>query len=90
MFIFSLLLNISISKAAVFLWSNKKLEISPLQPFTMEQFSNLTKELGDPEVYYFRSSSRIPPDIKDIIHGYYSAYVPNGDIDIELSTGINK
>lgn len=87
-FLFPIFLNICTAKAAVFLWSNKRLEISPLQSFTKEQFSNLTKELDNPEVYYFRSS-RISPNIKDVIDGYYSAYIPNGDITVEESIGKN-
>lgn len=84
--LFPIFSYICTAKAAVFLWSNKKVEISPLQTFTKEQFSNLTKELDNPEVYYFRSS-RISPNIRDIIDGYYSAFVPNGDFNIEGSIG---
>ncbi|KAJ8931792.1 hypothetical protein NQ314_015248 [Rhamnusium bicolor] len=87
-YIFSILLNIYVSNGEIFLWSNKKLEISPLRPFKMEQFSNLIKELDNPEVYIFKSPSRVSPDIKEITDGYYSAYIPNGDINVQNATDL--
>ncbi|KAJ8920174.1 hypothetical protein NQ315_011835 [Exocentrus adspersus] len=76
-------LNVYTSDAAVFLWSNKKLQISPLRRFAEEEFLNLTRELDNPDVYYFRSPSRVSPGLKEVIEGYYSAYIPNGDIAVE-------
>ncbi|CAG9760515.1 unnamed protein product [Ceutorhynchus assimilis] len=80
--------------AAIIVWSNKKVEISPLLPFDDEDFENLVKKLDVNKVYVFKVGLKsrnavIPKNLKEVIDPFYSSYNPNGNIGtskaIELS-----
>lgn len=83
-----LITNIYLAQTAILLWSNKQLNISPLQEFTDTDFENLLENLDNPDVYIFKNPSNdLSPSIRDVIHNYYSAYNPNGNINFENATG---
>ncbi|CAG9819197.1 unnamed protein product [Phaedon cochleariae] len=86
--IFLVFLNIFYSNAAVFLWSNQHILISPLQSFTSEDFSKLIASLSDPEVYIFRSPVVLSDDFKVVKEGFYSTYNPNASLDPENVTDL--
>lgn len=83
-----LLINIYVAQSAILLWSNKKLNISPLKPFNDDDFENLIDNLENPYVYIFKNpTNELSPNLKYALQNFYSAYNPNGDISSENATG---
>lgn len=72
--------------AAVLLWSDQEIRISPLQQFTIKDLIKLMENLEKPDVHIFQSPSQISPVFKEILSGYYSAFSPNGQIESENIT----
>nr|CAI5820081.1 unnamed protein product [Callosobruchus analis] len=83
---FSLLF--STTNAAIYLWSNRELRVSPLQKFTESEFDDVVREMRNPEVFLFRSLSNINPGIREVTSGYYTAYNPNADLFPENYTDL--
>lgn len=75
-----------IINAAVLLWSDQEVKISPLQKFTDKDLLKLTENLERPDVHIFQSPTQVSPVFKEILNGYYSAYTPNGNIESENIT----
>lgn len=72
--------------AAVLLWSDQEIRVSPLQEFTVKDLTKLTENLERPDVHIFQSPSQLSPVFREILSGYYSAYTPNGQIESENIT----
>lgn len=75
-----------IINAAVLIWSDQEIKISPLQQFTERDLTKLTENLERPDVHIFQSPSELSSVFKEILNGYYSAYTPNGNIESENIT----
>ncbi|XP_023012524.2 V-type proton ATPase subunit S1 [Leptinotarsa decemlineata] len=88
-FMFPIFLFISSSNAAVFIWSNRPVQISPLLPFTSEEFSELIEKFENPEVHIFKSPTALPDTIKHITEGFYTAYSPNEDLTPDNITDLS-
>ncbi|XP_066253268.1 uncharacterized protein [Euwallacea similis] len=78
-------LNIFTLEGAIILWSNKKVEVSPLLPFDDEDLEQLVKRLEVKKVYLFKVGLKsrtaiIPKNLKEIMSGFHSSYNPNGNI----------
>ncbi|CAH0555315.1 unnamed protein product [Brassicogethes aeneus] len=83
-FLIPFLLCLSLANAAVLIWSNKDIKLSPLKQFDDEDLNNLKVSLNNPRVFLFKSpTSEISLEFKKIISGYKSAYNPNGNINAE-------
>lgn len=76
-----------VAQAAVYLWSNQELRISPLQKLTNDEFSKIVDELEHPEVFFFRSPSQLALEMREVTDGFHSAYSPNGDLHPQNFTG---
>lgn len=74
------------SYAAVLLWSDQEIRVSPLEQFTLKDLTKLTENLERPDVHIFQSPSQLSSVFKEILSGYYSAYTPNGQIESENIT----
>lgn len=72
--------------AAVLLWSDQEIRVSPLQQFTFKDLTKWTENLERPDVHIFQSPSQLSSVFKEILSGYYSAYTPNGQIESENIT----
>ncbi|KAL3268285.1 hypothetical protein HHI36_007406 [Cryptolaemus montrouzieri] len=80
------ILNICLVNCSVLLWSDKKLDILPLQKFTDDEFSHLLEKLDYPEVKaYTTHDQKIPNKFKEFVEGRYSAYNTNDDL-ISINT----
>lgn len=74
------------AQAAVLLWSDQEIRVSPLQQFGLKDLNKLTESLERPDVHIFQSTSQLSPVFKDILSGYYSTFTPNGQIESENIT----
>lgn len=72
--------------AAVLLWSDQEIRVSPLQQFSLKDLDKLTENLERPDVHIFQSPAQLSPVFKDILSGFYSTFTPNGQIESENIT----
>lgn len=85
-------LHIFSLECAIILWSNKKVEISPLLPFDDEDLEKLVEKLEVKKVFLFKvtlpsRNSIVPQNLKEAIGSFYSSYNPNGNVGTANATG---
>lgn len=85
---FVTIFTFSTCESAVLLWSNNKLEISPLNDFNDETLQDLVQKLGFPDVTIYKSTQDLLPKFENLLKEYSKAYNPNGDISAENATGL--
>ncbi|CAG9862324.1 unnamed protein product [Phyllotreta striolata] len=78
---FMLIYNICMTSAALYLWSNHEINISPLEQFNTKEFLNVVEQLGKPVVYVFKSPTPLSKNILPLARGSHSVYSPNAVIE---------
>lgn len=73
------------TNGALLFWSKRKIQVSPLKPFTDENLVELSEELGHTETAIYKTD-HILPGFEEILDGYYKAYTPNGKLNTENAT----
>ncbi|ERL90187.1 V-type proton ATPase subunit S1 [Dendroctonus ponderosae] len=80
--------------AAIIVWSNKRVEVSPLLPFDDDDLEKLASKLEVKNVFLFRvalktSTAPIPKNLREVIEPYHSSYNPNGNIATANATELS-
>ncbi|XP_050305099.1 uncharacterized protein LOC126742498 isoform X2 [Anthonomus grandis grandis] len=83
--VFCTILKFYITNAAILVWSNKEVRISPLLPFDDEDLEALVKKLDVKKVFLFKVELKsrnavIPRNLKEVLEGFHSSFNPNGNI----------
>ena len=91
-FLLACLFQFYFAKAAIILWSNKKVEISPLLPFDDEDLENLVEKLEVEKVFLFKvvlnnGNTMVPKNLRDVMNGFYSSFNPNGNVGTADAVG---
>ncbi|XP_044754259.1 uncharacterized protein LOC123313439 [Coccinella septempunctata] len=66
---------------AIFLWSNKEVDIFPLQKFTDDDLAQLVGMMDNPKVMaYSNPNQNLPLNLKSLVNDSFSAYTANDDL----------
>ncbi|KAK9892866.1 hypothetical protein WA026_022547 [Henosepilachna vigintioctopunctata] len=81
------LLKICLTQCSVLLWSNKQVDVLPLQKFSDTELNVLLEKMAYPEVVaYNNPNQNIPTVFKELMDGSYSAYNTNEYLESINST----
>lgn len=87
-FLFIIAFTFKLTEGNIFLWSNKQFQIPTLKYFDDSDFLALKQKLISPNVIAFKGNlSQLSSASNRLFAEKYTAYVPNGHIDIDSIIG---